>query len=70
VISDVLVGALLAHAALEASAANVEVNAGAFEDAAAAARLRADLADASAGARDRMDRAVAACRARFPTGAP
>jgi methenyltetrahydrofolate cyclohydrolase len=70
VISDVLVGALLAHAALEASAANVEVNVGTFEDAAEAGRLSAELAEARAGARERMERTVAACRARFPTGAP
>jgi formiminotetrahydrofolate cyclodeaminase len=65
VISDVLVGALLAQGALESAAVNVEVNVAAMSDAAAARRLAAAVAEARAGAAGRVERILAVGRSRF-----
>ncbi|HEV7661966.1 MAG TPA: cyclodeaminase/cyclohydrolase family protein, partial [Chloroflexota bacterium] len=65
VISDVLVGALLAHAALESAAVNVEINLAAMSDIAAAEQFAADLAAAREGAAERLERILAAGRSRF-----
>jgi len=65
VISDVLVGALLAQAALESAALNVEVNVSAMTDAATAEQFTSDLAAARAGASERVERILASGRARF-----
>ena len=67
VISDVLVGALLAHAALESAALNVEINLGGMSDAEQAAQLEAELQAAQAGAAQRLERTLAAGRSRFPS---
>jgi formiminotetrahydrofolate cyclodeaminase len=68
VISDVLVGALLAEAALESAAVNVEVNLATMTDRATVERLEAELRQARAGARDRLARILATGRSRFPGG--
>jgi formiminotetrahydrofolate cyclodeaminase len=65
VISDVLVGALLAHGALESAALNVEINLNSMTDAAAAERFSADLAQARTGSGERLERVVATGRSRF-----
>jgi len=64
VISDVLVGALLARAALESAALNVEVNLAAMTDAGAAAGLSADLERARDGLAERVERILRAGRLR------
>jgi len=66
VISDVLVGALLARAALESAAVNVEINLAAMTDAATVERLSQELAQATEGARERVERVLGAGRSRFP----
>jgi formiminotetrahydrofolate cyclodeaminase len=66
VISDVMVGAVLAHAALESAAINVEINLASITDASIAERLSGELAGARDGAAERLERILAAARARFP----
>lgn len=65
VISDVLVGAVMAHAALESAALNVDVNVAAMTDPAASERLESELSSARAGADERLARILAAGRSRF-----
>src|SRR5919198_3751843 len=55
VISDVLVGAVLAQAALHSAALNVEINLASMTDADAKARLAADLARAQGGIGHRVE---------------
>jgi formiminotetrahydrofolate cyclodeaminase len=66
VISDVVVGAMLAQAALDSAAINVEINLAAMADPAEAERLGRELEQARAGASDRLQRVVEAGRSRFP----
>ena len=66
VISDVIVGAQLAAAGLEAAAINVEINLASLTDADLAASLAAELAAAQAGAAERRQRIVEVGRSRFP----
>jgi methenyltetrahydrofolate cyclohydrolase len=68
VISDVLVGAELAHAALESAALNVEVNLAAMTDPAARDPLAAQLASARAGASDVLGRVLASGRQHIASG--
>jgi formiminotetrahydrofolate cyclodeaminase len=65
VISDVLVGAVLAQAALQSAALNVEINLAAMTDPAKKGRLASDLAAAQQGIGERVERILAAGRARF-----
>jgi formiminotetrahydrofolate cyclodeaminase len=65
VISDILVGALLAQGALEGAAVNVDVNVAGMSDAAAADRLSAAVAQARAGAAGRLERILAVGRSRM-----
>jgi formiminotetrahydrofolate cyclodeaminase len=65
VISDVMVGAWLAHAALEGAAINVEVNLAAMTDAPLRARLTAELESLRAGAEEQLQRIQTTGRARF-----
>ena len=66
VISDVLVGALLAQAALDSAALNVEINLASMTDAATIERYSTELAGARAGVGERVERILAAGRSRFP----
>jgi formiminotetrahydrofolate cyclodeaminase len=66
VISDVLVGALLARAALEGAALNIDINLATLTDAAAIERYAADLERARLGTTERLQRVLEAGRARFP----
>jgi formiminotetrahydrofolate cyclodeaminase len=66
VISDVVVGALLAHAGLEAGAVNVEVNLASMSDALAVERLANLLARARAGKAELLSRILATARSRSP----
>lgn len=66
VISDVLVGAALAQAALHSAALNVEINLASMTDAAEKARLSNDLAATQAGIAERVEGVLSAGRARFP----
>lgn len=66
VISDVLVGALLAHSALESAGVNVEINVAAMTDAGVAQQYAHAFANAREGARERVERILAAGRSRFP----
>lgn len=66
VISDVLVSALLAHAALRAAAINVEINLASMTGAEAEARYSSELDRLSSGIDERLDRVLLAGRARFP----
>jgi methenyltetrahydrofolate cyclohydrolase len=68
VISDVLVGALLARAALESAAVNVEINQASMTDAAAVEQLGGELSNARDGADLEVDRTLQTGRARFPGG--
>jgi formiminotetrahydrofolate cyclodeaminase len=65
VISDVMVGALLAQAALESAALNVDVNLRAMTDAEAVAHLQRDLDAAQAGSTWRLQRVLDTARARL-----
>ena len=65
VVSDVLVGALLAQAALESAALNVEVNLAAMTDQSAVERFSRDLEQARAGASERVKRVLEAGRSRL-----
>jgi formiminotetrahydrofolate cyclodeaminase len=65
-ISDVLVGALLAQAAVTSAALNVEVNLAAMTDAAAVDGYSSDFDRARSGAEERLERTLAAGRSRFP----
>jgi formiminotetrahydrofolate cyclodeaminase len=65
VISDVLVGALLAQAALESAALNVEVNLAAMTEQRAVERLSEDLARVRDSAADRVGRVLDAGRSRL-----
>ena len=56
VISDVMVGAVLAQAALESAALNVEVNLAATTDASAADQLQRELEAARSGSAERLAR--------------
>jgi formiminotetrahydrofolate cyclodeaminase len=66
VVSDVLVGAQLAEAALESAALNVEINLAAMTDATTAERLAADLEQARQESAERVERVFAAGRPRLP----
>lgn len=66
VISDVLVGAILAHAALESAALNVEINVGSMSDVAGASEFSSGLERARSGIRDAVDRVLKTGRSRFP----
>jgi methenyltetrahydrofolate cyclohydrolase len=65
VISDVLVGALLAHAALESAALNVEINLATMTDPGAVDQYASDLARARGAARERLERVLHTGRSRF-----
>ena len=66
VISDVLVGAVMADAALRSAALNVEINLASMTDPDQKQRLAADLAAARDRVSDRVERVLAIGRARFP----
>jgi formiminotetrahydrofolate cyclodeaminase len=66
VISDVLVGALLAQAALSSAALNVQINLAGMTDAATIQRYDAELARAQDGVEQRIERVLTAGRSRFP----
>jgi formiminotetrahydrofolate cyclodeaminase len=66
VISDVLVGALLAQAALESAALNVEINLASMTDAATIERYSTGLARAREGVAESIERILASGRSRFP----
>jgi methenyltetrahydrofolate cyclohydrolase len=66
VISDVLVGALLAQAALRSAATNVEINLAGMNDTAVVERFSKRLDSVSAGVDERLERILQAGRARFP----
>jgi formiminotetrahydrofolate cyclodeaminase len=66
VISDVLVGAILAQAALESAALNVEINVGSMTDAAAASEFSSGLERARSGIGDAVERVLGTGRSRFP----
>ncbi len=65
VISDVMVGALLAQAALESAALNVEVNLAAITDAGAAHALQLELDRARSGSAKRLARTLDSARSRL-----
>jgi formiminotetrahydrofolate cyclodeaminase len=65
VISDVLVGALLAQSAVNSAALNVEINLAAMTDAGVVQHYTAELASAREGIEARIERILAAGRARF-----
>jgi formiminotetrahydrofolate cyclodeaminase len=66
VISDVMVGALLAQAGLEGAALNVEINLAAMTDSRAIEPVSAALNSARAGVDQRVRRVLEAGRSRFP----
>jgi formiminotetrahydrofolate cyclodeaminase len=66
VISDVLVGALLAQSAVNSAALNVEINLASMTDAASVEHYTAELASVREGIDARIARILAAGRARFP----
>jgi formiminotetrahydrofolate cyclodeaminase len=70
VISDVLVGALLAQAALASAALNVEVNVAAMSDAETADRFTTELATAREGTAERVEQILAVGRSRFSKPTP
>jgi formiminotetrahydrofolate cyclodeaminase len=65
VISDVMVGAVLAQAALESAALNVEVNLAAMTDASAAESLQRELDTARSGSTERLVRVLDTARSRL-----
>jgi methenyltetrahydrofolate cyclohydrolase len=65
VISDVLVGAVLARAGLESAALNVEINLAAMTDASAIARFSNQLDQARSGTAERLERVLNAGRSRY-----
>lgn len=65
VISDVLVGALLAQSAVHSAALNVEINLASMTDAGSVERYSSDLARARQGLDERVERVLATGRARF-----
>ena len=65
VISDVLLGALLAQAAVSSAALNVEINLASMTDAGSVKRYSGELASARQGLDERVERVLAAGRARF-----
>jgi formiminotetrahydrofolate cyclodeaminase len=65
VISDVMVGAVLAQAALESAALNVDVNLAAMTDAGTVARLQRELDQARDGAAERLQRILVTARSRL-----
>jgi formiminotetrahydrofolate cyclodeaminase len=66
VISDVLVGTLLAQAALASAAINVEINQAAMADPVAVERLGAELNQTRAGVAESVARTLERGRSRFP----
>lgn len=66
VISDVLVGALLARAALESAGLNVEVNVATMADRVRAAELESALEEVREGLAERVERVLAVGRERMP----
>jgi methenyltetrahydrofolate cyclohydrolase len=66
VISDVLVGALLARAGLDSAAVNVEINLAAMTDPSAAERFSSELARTRSGIQEQVERTLAVGRSRFP----
>ena len=65
VISDVLVGAVLAQAALHSAALNVEVNLAAMTDPSAVERHAGELERARSGASERLERVLDVGRSRL-----
>jgi len=65
VISDVMVGALLAHAALESAALNVEVNLAAMTDVSTAEQLQLEIDRARSGSAERLARILDTARSRL-----
>lgn len=66
VISDVLVGALMAQAALNSAALNVEINLASMTDPDTSQRYASELQKTRDGVGQRVDRTLAAGRSRFP----
>jgi formiminotetrahydrofolate cyclodeaminase len=66
VISDVMVGAQLAHAGLESAAVNVEINLASMTDAQAVERLSAEVEESRAGMVDLLAEILATARSRIP----
>lgn len=64
-ISDVMVGARLAHAALESAAINVEVNLAAMSDARAVESVQVELDRARSGSSERLVRVLETGRSRL-----
>ena len=65
VISDVMVGALLAQAALDSAALNVDVNLRAMTDAGAVQQLQVELDRAKSGSAERLQRVLDTARLRL-----
>jgi formiminotetrahydrofolate cyclodeaminase len=65
VISDVMVGALLAQAALDGAALNVDVNLAAMTDAHAVEQLQLQLDHVRSGSAERLQRILAAAQSRL-----
>jgi formiminotetrahydrofolate cyclodeaminase len=66
VISDVMVGALLAHAALEAAGVNVEVNLASMTDGQMIDHLASQLARAREGKAEALTRLLSTANSRIP----
>lgn len=66
VISDVLVGAILAEAALRSAAVNVEINLASMTDAAAVEGFARRLEEVSSGLQQRVEHILEVGRSRFP----
>jgi len=65
VISDVLVGALMAQAALSSAGLNVEINLASMTDAATVEHYSGELVRARGGVEERVERILATGRSRF-----